>query len=315
VHNTHELAKILISGVMHRHGKSEFIFQPLPNFIFTRDISIIVNDHLLLGKAANDAREREMLIMRFIAYHELFKDCQEKVVEINESSNFFLLDEEEQRQRKTSLEGGDIMMIAPNHLLVGYSERTSPNAANKIIHAFFSNSATGIEKISVVKIPRQRSVMHIDTVFTHVRKDVWVLFGKFSEQLIHIKNKRKYSYYEVLYDEDQQEYEDVEIFRFYKPLAEQYDASKNYRQNIRLSGIEALLKNISAEDYGIAENEVKIIYSGNNIFPYDEREQWSDSCNLLALKNGVCIAYDRNEETLNAFRQKWFQRSAGRRFV
>ena len=69
--------------------------------------------------------------------------------------------------------------------------------------------------------------------------------------------------------------------------------------------MEDLLRNISIKDFDIPENEVKIIYSGNNIFPYDEREQWTDACNLLALKDGVAIAYDRNEETLKAFKGTW----------
>ncbi|MBC8112543.1 MAG: amidinotransferase, partial [Verrucomicrobia bacterium] len=52
---------------------------------------------------------------------------------------------------------------------------------------------------------------------------------------------------------------------------------------------------------------VKFIYSGNNEFPYGAREQWTDSCNLLALKEGVVIGYDRNDKTAEAFRQAGFQ--------
>ena len=47
--------------------------------------------------------------------------------------------------------------------------------------------------------------------------------------------------------------------------------------------------------------EVKIIFSGNNEYPYAVREQWTDSCNLLALKEGVVLSYDRNEKTIAAF--------------
>ncbi len=308
IENSHELSKILISGVLKRkENYNEFIFQPLPNFIFTRDIAVVINDHLLLGKAANDAREREMLLMKYIALHHLFKEQQHKVIEVNESSDFFLLSESEQQKRKTSLEGGDIMMIAPAHLLVGCSERTTVNAVNKIVHSVFGNNKTGIEKISVIKIPGDRSVMHIDTVFTQVRKDVWVLFGKFSEQLIHIKNKKKYSYYHDLNaGERSGAFAEAEIIRFVKALHEEYNPARNYKQPVSFKGIVALLKNISNEDFHVPENEVKIIYCGNNVFPFDEREQWTDACNLLALKEGVVVSYDRNEETLNAFRENGF---------
>lgn len=306
IDNVHELAKLLITGVLPQKDtrKVQFIFQPLPNLIFTRDISIVINNHILLSKAATEARERESLLMRYIVYHELFTRKQENVIEINESSDFFLLDDEQQHERKTSLEGGDIMMIAPNHLLVGCSARTTPSAVNKIIHAIFSNN-TGIEKISVIKIPGQRAIMHIDTVFTHVRRDVWVLFGRFSEVLMQERNQQKYSYYHRLADSGET-FEGVKISRFFKPENESYNPAANYRQDIMFKGLEDLLRNISIKDFDVPENEVKIIYSGNNIFPYDEREQWTDSCNLLALKDGVAIAYDRNEETLQAFKESGF---------
>jgi arginine deiminase len=147
--------------------------------------------------------------------------------------------------------------------------------------------------------------MHIDTVFTHVRKDVWVLFGRFSEVLMQERNERRFSYYDDFTHNDEI-FEEVEIFRFYKPAHLAYNPSVDYRQDIVFKGMEDLLRNISIKDFDIPENEVKIVYSGNNIFPYDEREQWTDACNLLALKDGVAIAYDRNEETLKAFREIGF---------
>ena len=54
--------------------------------------------------------------------------------------------------------------------------------------------------------------------------------------------------------------------------------------------------------------KVKFIYSGNNEFPFDAREQWTDSCNLLALKEGVVLGYDRNDKTIEAFKENGFQR-------
>jgi arginine deiminase len=305
-----ELAKALITGVLYAHdySASEFLFAPLPNFVFTRDIGIVINDHLLLNNAATAARERETLLMKFISFYSLFKHDNNKLIEISESSDFFLLSEDEQRAYKTSLEGGDVMMIAPNHLLVGYSERTTPSAIDEIIHRTFQRNETGIEKVTVIKIPRQRAIMHIDTVFTHVRKDTWVLYGKFSERLKKTKSEIQFPYYTHLFDKAFDDDERVEILRYEKALSEPYNAGKNYRKDVseKIFGLESLLRNISIEDYGIDEGDVKIIYSGNNVFPFDEREQWTDSCNLLALKNGVVIGYDRNEETFKAFKDQGF---------
>ncbi|ANI89715.1 hypothetical protein A9P82_10690 [Arachidicoccus ginsenosidimutans] len=304
-----ELAKTLITGIINyrKNESSEFIFAPLPNFIFTRDIAITINNHLLLSNAATAARERESLLMRFIAQYALFKNNEDKLIEITEPGNFFLLSEEEQTLNKVSLEGGDVMMIAPNHILIGCSERTTPAGINEVIHNIFSDDTTGIEKISVIKIPRHRAMMHIDTVFTQVRKDTWVLFGQFSERVQKRDNTGRYSYNNHFLRADNSAGK-IEILRYQKPLDETYLPNKNYKKNISdsITGIESLLREVSREDFGVAEEDIKIIYSGNNTFPYDEREQWTDACNLLALKEGVVVGYDRNELTINTFKNNGF---------
>ena len=66
-----------------------------------------------------------------------------------------------------------------------------------------------------------------------------------------------------------------------------------------------MLADISENDLD-CEEKLKFIYSGNNEFPYDAREQWTDSCNLLALKEGVVLGYDRNDKTVEAFKKAGF---------
>jgi arginine deiminase len=75
---------------------------------------------------------------------------------------------------------------------------------------------------------------------------------------------------------------------------------------IEIENLEDLLADISRNDLGCKE-PVQFIYSGNNEFPFGDREQWTDSCNLLALKDGVVIGYDRNDKTLDAFRTQGFR--------
>ena len=62
--------------------------------------------------------------------------------------------------------------------------------------------------------------------------------------------------------------------------------------------LEDLLVDISINDLA-SKDKVRFIYSGNNEFPFDAREQWTDSCNLLALKEGVVLGYDRNDKTVD----------------
>lgn len=310
VDSSSELAKVLISGIFKtKDGKDDFLFQPLPNFIFTRDIGITINSNMLLSNAATPARERESLLMRFIAQYGLFKQHPEKLIEVSEPGNFFLLSEKDQKKYKVSVEGGDVMMIAPGHLLIGCSERTTTSGVNEIIHAVFTSRDTGIEKISVIRIPKHRAMMHIDTVFTQVDKGTWILFGQFSEHYHNMRHAERFSYHDLLENPDGKEPKfKIEVLRFFKPINETYDAARSYKQDISgsITGIESLLKDISIHDFAVPPNQVNIMYSGGGQFPYDEREQWTDSCNLLALKESLVVGYDRNEATINTFKENGF---------
>ena len=306
IDDVHLLAKILISGVLPASisgtNEEEYIFPPCPNFIFTRDICITLKDHVLLSKMAKNARKRDSLITKYLLLYYFFKNDNNKIIEVTEDSDFFLYEEQERKQRVISIEGGDVMMIAPNHLLIGCSERTSPNAVNEVIHEIFKNTEIGIAKISVVKIPKARAQMHIDTIFTQVKKNVWVLYGIYSERLMGQENGKKKSYLNNLTHKPDKGFDEKpEILQYYKKVGTTYCVTENYALDINPKGIEDLLTQISVEDFGCDVNEVKIIYSGDNKFPFDDREQWTDSCNVVALKEGVVIGYDRNHKTAEAF--------------
>jgi arginine deiminase len=94
----------------------------------------------------------------------------------------------------------------------------------------------------------------------------------------------------------------VEILQYQKPAGDVYVKTKDYSVAEKLPGIESLLRQISIKDFGVKPEDVKIIYSGDNVFPHDEREQWTDSCNVVAVKEGVVIGYDRNDKTAAAFK-------------
>lgn len=300
------LAKILITGILPATSagtkEDQFIFPPIPNFIFTRDIGIMIKDHILLSRMATTARKRESLLSKYLAIYFLFRNEPNKVMEVIEDSDYFLYEVEERKEQLITIEGGDIMMIHPRHLLVGCSERTSENAVNEIIHTIFGKSELGIEKISVIRIPKKRAQMHVDTIFTQVKRNVWVLYGKYSERIAEEENAARHSYLKELSRNPViQPAEETTILRFYKPVSETYLPSKNYLIETGINGLEGLLVDVSVEDYGSAREDVKIIYSGNNEFPHDDREQWTDSSNVVVLKEGVVIGYDRNDKTSEAF--------------
>lgn len=279
-----ELAKIFISGSM---DADLMIFAPIPNLIFTRDVGITINQHILLNKPAKKARSRETLLMRYIFFnHPLFAAYTNNILEIPDAAQHFLRPGEEEEHR-TTLEGGDVMMVSPNHVLIGCSERTSAWGANEAIKLLFDNNV--VDKVTVVKIPNKRDFMHIDTVFTQVKRNVWVLLSSIS------KNQAANPGEPINFLIEPDAKDNTEIIQF----------SKNQAQPKTFESIEALLNDISKNELGSTE-ETQFIYSGNGTFPYDAREQWTDSCNLLAIKEGVVLGYDRNDKTVEAFKSNGF---------
>jgi arginine deiminase len=279
-----ELAKIIISGSLNH---DEMIFAPIPNLIFSRDIGIAINNYMLLNKPAKKARARETLLVRYIFFnHPLFAAYRDNILEIPETVQHFLRPGEEQ-DAKTTLEGGDVMMVSPQHLLIGCSERTSVSGANEAIKLLFENKV--VKKVTIVKIPHKRDYMHIDTVFTQVKRNVWVLLRSLAAAEDTDEGEEPISWFA-----DKKAKDKTEIVQFEKgKKPKTYDT------------LEDLLTDISENDLE-SKKKTKFIYSGNDTFPYDAREQWTDSCNLLAIKEGVVLGYDRNDKTVDAFKKQGF---------
>ncbi len=292
-----KLAKLFISGTM---NDNDMLFAPVPNLIFTRDTGIVVNEHILLSKPARKARTRESLLVRYIFFnHPLFKSFKDKIIEIPESHHHFL-NPKDNEDRKVSLEGGDVMMVSKDHLLIGVSERTSVEGAHQAIKLLFEHKA--VKKVSVLKIPKKRDYMHIDTIFTQVKRNMWVLLGHFSKKAVLRLDEDPI---ERVLEESPKKDERIHIVQFNADNPEKHRTFKH---------LEHLLKDISKNDLKCTE-PVEFIYSGNNQFPFDAREQWTDSCNLLAIKEGVVIGYDRNDKTLEAFEKAGFSSIDGKELL
>ncbi len=283
-----ELSKIFISGAT---SDDHMLFPPVPNFIFTRDIGIVINDHILLNKPAKQARMRETLLMKYIFFHHpLFNGYQHKIIELTESPLHFLVPEDTISKRVT-LEGGDVMVVSKEHVLIGISERTSAEAVHQAIKLLFDKKV--VSKVSVVKIPKKRDYMHIDTIFTQVKRNVWVLLGTFSKK--YAKREHDDEVQRLL--ETHQKEEGINVIQFH---------ADNISKPVYFDNLEDLLTDISMKDLESRE-PVQFIYSGNSEFPFDLREQWTDSCNVLALKEGVVVGYDRNDKTTEGFLKAGFK--------
>ena len=180
-----ELADTLISGY-HKADK-RYLFDPIPNFIFTRDIAITVKDHIIISKANKEARFRENLLTRFILNtHPTFSDLVEndRLINLNDVEKF----PPSKHGEVVSVEGGDVMMFHENYLLIGSSERTTDHAIQSLAQELFKRKI--VENVVRIKIPNNRSYMHIDTIFTQIDKNVIVCFKPVSYTHLTLPTKR-----------------------------------------------------------------------------------------------------------------------------
>lgn len=254
------LTQVLITG--HDPVSDTIYFDPVPNLIFTRDIAVVVNRHIVITKAAKEARFRENLLSRFIFwYHPYFTHLKEekRLINLNDVDLF-----PPSRQGETiSVEGGDMMVLNNKYLLIGCSERTTTHAFHSLRDVLIERNV--IDHVAMVVIPRRRAYMHIDTIFTQVDVNHMVAYPPIVVDGLS-------SYVEV-YDRDGSK-------RFYSAISE------------------FLVKEVNPA--------MEFIPSGNGESPYQEREQWTDGCNLVAIRPGVALGYDRNPFTEKAFRDKGY---------
>jgi arginine deiminase len=252
-----ELANVLITGYLAK--AKHYLFDPIPNFIFTRDIAVTVNDHIIVTKAAKEARFRENLLTRFICgVHPIFQEVSKngKIINLNDIELF----PPSKKGERVSIEGGDMMIINEDYFLIGCSERSSEHGFNSLKEVLLSKEI--VKNVVKINIPNDRSCMHIDTIFTQINHHDVVAYKP-------IVLDGLSSYVEV-FDKDGRKEKYPSVKRFWRA---EIDAN------------------------------VRFIKSGKGESPYQEREQWTDGCNLVALKPGVALTYDRNPVTEEAFKE------------
>ncbi|MFN8294783.1 MAG: arginine deiminase family protein [Chitinophagales bacterium] len=162
-----DLASVLISGI-HPETKDS-ILAPLPNLVFTRDLGCVINDYVLVCKANKKARLRENFLTKFIVQqHPLFAGFKDKIID-------FVTDENLESDSGISIEGGDVMLVSPRHILIGESERTTLDAIFELKTILFEKDI--VDFVTVVEIPNERYCMHLDTIFTLLSEDTCVGFS------------------------------------------------------------------------------------------------------------------------------------------
>ncbi|MGQ4388007.1 arginine deiminase [Streptomyces sp. SAS_270] len=234
-------------------GVREYLMPPLPNTLYTRDTTCWLYGGVTLNPLYWPARHDETLLMKAVyAFHPDF---------VNSSVWW---GDPEQDWGQATFEGGDIMPVGNGVVLMGMSERTSRQAITQVAAALFANGAA--EHVVVAGMPKLRSAMHLDTVFTFADRDLVTLYPTIMDA--------------------------VHTF--------------SLRPADRAPGIEITdegarpFVDVVAKALGLAK--LRVVETGGDVYA-SERQQWDSGNNAVALEPGVVFTYDRNTQTNTLLRK------------
>lgn len=243
-----------------------FRLPPLPNWCFQRDPQVILGDGVIFSAMATSARWREGLLTRCVfRYHPELSGTPvvlDPLREAREASQFF-------GPHRPRLEGGDLLVLSPEVVAVGVSERTNTVAVELLAGALAARDS-GPRWLEVVHVPSRRAYMHLDTVFTPVDRDAALVFQP------------------VICGDGPQ-------------LADTYE--------IDLGSTDLVPHHRGCLLDAIAQRgvELEAIPCGGTDPVAQQREQWTDGANALALAPGVIVLYDRNIATAETLANSGFR--------
>ncbi len=248
-------ANLINKGLMGYVCNSEdFILPPHPNQYFTRDPSCWIGNGVCINRMQFKVRRGESLCFSVIyKYHPLFTKEKFNIWYDGTENDHF------------PIEGGDVLILNKNTVIIGFSERTNINGVETLAHRLFQND---IDRIILVELPKKRACMHLDTVMTMIDHDAFcVAFEDFAPRALTVVQGNNIN--EIVVSEE-----------------------KNLQTAIQR---------------GLKVNEVRFISVGdteNEII--QQREQWTDASNLLAIAPKKVIAYKCNERTNKVLRAQGF---------
>lgn len=233
-------------------AQQDFVLPPLPNQLFTRDSSCWVYGTVSVNAMYWPARRPEATNVEAVyRYHPRFRDA-----------GFPLISPDTQRAG-ASLEGGDVMPIGNGAVLIGMGERTTPQAVDALArHLFRAGTAT---HVIAALMPRDRSFMHLDTVFTFCDRDLVTMYPPVVDRI------RSFSL---------------------RPGSAQ--------GSVDVTEESASFISVVAAAMGL--KALRVVATGGDCYEA-EREQWDDGNNVVAVSPGLVIAYDRNVYTNTLLRR------------
>ena len=178
-----DLAQILIAGLRNDEvlftglvtalrAPDDFLIDPLPNLLFTRDSSVWVRDRVTIASLAMPARRRETQLTELIyTFHPRFAGT-ERIHGWN----------------CEHLEGGDVLALADGVLAIGVGQRTTAAGVERFARTAFDLEL--VHSVLAVPIDQNRATMHLDTICTMVDTDAVVMYPNVAHRLVALPLRR-----------------------------------------------------------------------------------------------------------------------------
>ena len=223
---------------------------------------MVVGDRAIRGSMATAARLREPLLSGYVVrYHPRFAGPDEDRFWFREFSVDYGRPSSYARMRPT-LEGGDILVLRDDLLLMGYSERTKKTTIERLAESLHERGSR-IRRIFVVALPPARSYMHLDTVFTMISREECLVYAP------------------MIFPDGAEEADVYQCDLTRRPVA--WTSETDLLSALKSEGL-----------------ELSPVRCGGSDPISERREQWTDGANAFTLRPGLILGYERNEQTYNA---------------
>nr|WP_306671518.1 arginine deiminase [Endozoicomonas sp. ONNA2] len=237
------------SMTLDRMSETDFLIEPIPNHLFTRDTSCWVYGGVSINPMAKNPRKRETVHLRAIyKFHPMFKNAEFLTYMGNEDCNY----------DNATIEGGDVLVLGRGNVLIGMSERTTPQGVEQLSRALLKTGQA--RKIIALELPKARSCMHLDTVFTQM---------------------------------------DIDCFTYYPDImhadTDCWELTLGEHEKVETNRVHDGFTHAIARALDVPE--LRLIPTGGDVFEA-EREQWNDANNVLTIEPGVIVTYERNVNTI-----------------
>ena len=166
-------------------------------------------------------------------------------------------------------EGGDLLMISKNVVALGHSQRTNRTGVQQVARAL-ARRENGPRWLVVLTLPNRRAFMHLDTVITPIDRDACLVFTPIFKASAHDTVRT----FEIDLHSD----------------ALRPSERPDFLAALRARGV-----------------DLQPIPCGGDDPMEQQRDQWTDGANALAVAPGVVLMYDRNVATAAELNRNGFR--------